>query len=244
MIHRVSSSLAPFKTLDFKPGLNVLIAQKEAGATDKQTRNRAGKTSLIEVIHFLTGSEAGPDSLFRVPELVNETFGMSFDLAGEKVLVERSGRQKSKIRLNGQNGISNSEWVQVLGEKMFGLQEIEQVQGRLPKFRSLFAYFVRRQLGGAFTTPERQTADQQRGDYQLALLFLLGLDWKIASDWQVVRDREKTLTELRKAAGAGAFGSIIGKAADLRTELTVAEARSQRLNLRSPRSGFCLNTEN
>lgn len=229
MIHRVSSSLAPFKTLDFKPGLNVLIAQKEAGATDKQTRNRAGKTSLIEVIHFLTGSEAGPDSLFRVPELVNETFGMSFDLAGEKVLVERSGRQKSKIRLNGQNGISNSEWVQVLGEKMFGLQEIEQVQGRLPKFRSLFAYFVRRQLGGAFTTPERQTADQQRGDYQLALLFLLGLDWKIASDWQVVRDREKTLTELRKAAGAGAFGSIIGKAADLRTELTVAEARSQRL---------------
>jgi uncharacterized protein YydD (DUF2326 family) len=229
MIHRVSSSLASFKTLDFKPGLNVLIAQKEAGATDKQTRNRAGKTSLIEIIHFLTGAEAGPDSLLRVHALVNETFSMAFDLAREKVLIERSGRQKSRIRLNGQNGLSNFDWVQLLGEKMFGLQEIEQVQGRLPKFRSLFAYFVRRQLGGAFTTPERQTADQQKGDYQVALLFLLGLDWKIASDWQVVRDREKTLTELKKAAGAGAFGSIIGKAADLRTELTVAEARLQRL---------------
>ncbi len=229
MIHRVSSSLTSFKTLDFGPGLNVLIAQKEEGATDKQTRNRAGKTSLVEIIHFLTGAEAGPESLLRVPELVNETFGMAFDLAGEKVLVERSGRQKSKIRLNGQDGLSNSDWVQLLGEKMFGLQEIEQVQGRLPKFRTLFAYFVRRQLGGAFTTPEKQTADQQRGDYQVALLFLLGLDWKIASDWQVIRDREKTLTELKKAAGAGAFGSIIGKAADLRTELTVAEARLQKL---------------
>ena len=229
MIHRVSSTLASFKTLELKPGFNVLIAQKEAGATDKQTRNRAGKTSLIEIIHFLTGAEAAPDSLLRVPQLASETFGMAFDLAGERVLVERSCRQKSKVRLNGQDSLSNTEWVQRLGEKMFGLHEIEQGQGRLPKFRSLFAYFVRRQLSEAFTTPERQTADQQKGDYQLALLFLLGLDWKIASDWQGVRDREKTLSELKKAAGTGAFGSIIGKAADLRTELTVAEAKLQTL---------------
>ena len=66
---------------------------------------------------------------------------------------------------------------------------------------------------------------QQAGDYQVALLYLLGLDWQIASEWQKVRDREKTLTELKKAAGAGAFGSIIGKASDLRTQVTVAEAR-------------------
>ncbi len=54
--------------------------------------------------------------------------------------------------------------------------------------------------------------------------------WKIASDWQQVRDRERTLGELKKAAGSGAFGSIIGKAADLRTELTIAEARLMELN--------------
>jgi hypothetical protein len=65
---------------------------------------------------------------------------------------------------------------------------------------------------------------QQTGDFQIALLFLFGLDWKIASDWQQVRDREKSLKELKKAAGAGAFGSVIGRAADLRTQLTVAAA--------------------
>ncbi len=70
---------------------------------------------------------------------------------------------------------------------------------------------------------------QQAGDYQVALLFMLGLDWKIASDWQQVRDREKTLGELKKAAGTGAFGSIIGKAADLRTQLTVAEDQLNKL---------------
>jgi uncharacterized protein YydD (DUF2326 family) len=230
MIQNIFSSLASFKALEFKSGLNVLVAQKEVGATDKQTRNRAGKTSLVETIHFLTGSNAEKGSLFRSTALVEESFGMTFDLGGQSVTTERSGKHKAKINVEGadflkdKTHLSNSEWVELLGEKMFGLHAIPEGNGRAPTFRSLFAYFVRRQLSGAFTTPEKQATMQQAGDYQVALLFLLGLDWKIASDWQKVRDREKTLAELKKAAGAGAFGSIIGKASDLRTEVTVAEA--------------------
>ncbi len=72
---------------------------------------------------------------------------------------------------------------------------------------------------------------QQAGDFQVALMFLLGMDWKIASDWQQVRDREKTLKELKKAASAGAFGSFIGKASNLRTQLTVAEAHLSTLKV-------------
>jgi uncharacterized protein YydD (DUF2326 family) len=237
MIHRIFSSLSSFKELEFKPGLNVLIAQKESGASAKQTRNRAGKTSLIEIIHFLTGSDAGKESEFRKNELANETFGMEFNLGGERTVAERSGKEKSKIHveggsfLKGKSRLSNSEWVEVLGEKVFGLNTSSEREGRVPTFRSLFAYFVRRQLSGAFTTPEKQATMQQAGDYQVALLFMLGLDWKIASDWQKVRDREKTIAELKKAVGAGAFGSIIGKAADLRTQLTVAEARLNNLKV-------------
>jgi uncharacterized protein YydD (DUF2326 family) len=231
MIYRIYSKLSSFKALDFKPGLNVLIAQKEVGASDKQTRNRAGKTSLIEIVHFLAGADAKKDSPFRSEALINASFGMAFDLVGEQLRVERSGHLKSRIHvegvssLNRRTDLSNSEWVKLLGDKMFGLHEVPENDGRIPTFRSLFAYFVRRQLSGAFTTPEKQATMQQAGDYQVALLFLLGLDWRIASDWQKVRDREKTLVELKKAAGAGAFGSIVGKASDLRTELTVAEAR-------------------
>lgn len=230
MIQNIFSSLASFKALEFKPGLNVLVAQKEVGATDKQTRNRAGKTSLVETIHFLTGSNAEKGSLFRSTALEEESFGITFDLGGQSVTTERSGKQKAKINvegadfLKGKTHLSNSEWVELLGEKMFGLHALPEGDGRAPTFRSLFAYFVRRQLSGAFTTPEKQATMQQAGDYQVALLFLLGLDWKIASDWQKVRDREKTLAELKRAAGAGAFGSIIGKASDLRTQVTVAEA--------------------
>jgi uncharacterized protein YydD (DUF2326 family) len=70
---------------------------------------------------------------------------------------------------------------------------------------------------------------QQPGDYQMVLMYLLGLDWNIARDWQVVRKREKTLKELKKAVADGALGQFIETAAELRTKLTVAESRLTKL---------------
>lgn len=234
MIHHLFSTLPTFKNLgDLKLGLNVLLAQKTEGASSKQTRNRAGKTSFVETVHFLTGSEAGPDSIFRTPELAEYTFGMDFDLKNARTVVERSGSAKAKIYVTtppaAKHKLSATDWVTFLGEEMFGLSSLEAAGSKPPSFRSLFAYFVRRQMSGAFTTPEKQATMQGTGDMQMALMFLLGLDWQIARDWQAVRDREKTLDELKKAAGTGAFGSIIGKAADLRTQLTLQEARLKKL---------------
>lgn len=235
MIHHIFSTLPSFKNLgDLKLGLNVLLAQKTEGATTKQTRNRAGKTSFVELVHFLLGADAGPESIFRTPELAEHTFGMDFDLKSELAVVERSGSSKAKIFVTAPPAakvkFSATEWCTFLGEQMFGLSSLETAGSKPPSFRSLFAYFVRRQASGAFMTPEKQATMQGTGDMQMALMFLLGLDWQIARDWQAVRDREKTLEELKKAAGNGAFGSIIGKAADLRTELTIQEARLKKLH--------------
>ena len=193
------------------------------------------KTGLIEIVQCLTGADAKPDSPFRTDTLVNESFGMTFELKGEITTAERAGKTLSNIQISGssvignKSAITNSEWQGILGEQMFGLKNVQDHNGRKPTFRSLFAYFVRRQLSGAFTTPEKQATMQQSGDYQVALMYLLGLDWKIASDWQKVRDREKTLKELNKAAKAGDFSSFIGKASDLRTQLTIAKARLDEL---------------
>ncbi|MBF0185946.1 MAG: DUF2326 domain-containing protein [Magnetococcales bacterium] len=235
MIHHISSTLPGFKNLgNFKLGLNVLLAQKTVGATSKQTRNRTGKTSFVELVHFLLGSDAGPDSIFRTPELAEHSFGMGFDLKSECTVIERSGSSKAKIFVTSpttaKGKFSTTEWCRLLGEELFGLSSLETAGSKPPSFRSLFSYFVRRQASGAFMTPEKQATMQSTGDMQMALMFLLGLDWQIARDWQAVRDREKTLEELKKAAVNGAFGSIIGKAADLRTELTIKEACLKKLH--------------
>jgi len=42
MIHRITSSLTSFKSLEFKPRLNVVVADKSEGASERQTRNSSG----------------------------------------------------------------------------------------------------------------------------------------------------------------------------------------------------------
>ena len=226
MIHRIFSSLSTFKNLDFHPGLNVLLAEKSEGASNRQTRNRAGKTSLIEIVHFLTGANIDKKSLFKAEELNEVIFGMDFDLAGQLVNIKRQNKSRVSFVFN-ERALAATNWRKKLGQDMFGLSDNID-EGRTPTFRSMFAYFVRRAKSGAFLSPEKQAAMQGTGDYQMALMYLFGLDWQIARDWQGVRDREKTLDELKKAAKSGAFGNIIGSAAELRTQLTVTEDRLRR----------------
>ena len=249
MIHRIFSNLSSFKELRFRPGLNVLLSDKSPEATDRDTRNRAGKTSLIEIIHFLTGATAEVGSIFRSDALIDFFFGMEFDLGQNRVIVERTGLQYRLVHLSENNGtdwsiqpkineltgkyeLSNLDWRRVLGDIIFDLEHTgsdDQAGKYGPTFRSLFSYFVRRQSANAFVIPTKQSAEQLLWDQQVAISFLLKLDWTIPKQWQLVRDQEKTLRELRKAADDGTFGVMIGKTADLRTKLAVAEEHTRQL---------------
>jgi uncharacterized protein YydD (DUF2326 family) len=228
MIHRIYSSLPKFKTLEFNSGLNVLLAEKTIGVANGLTRNRAGKSSMVETIHFLTGGNVSEKSPYSSRDMAGAMFGMEFDLGGKRVAVEREVKKRAKFKVDGE-AISSEEWRQRLGAAFFGLESDADEDSGEPSFRSMFAYFVRRQASNAFTEPYKQAVMQSTGDYQLALSYMIGLDWQIAREWQSVRAREKTLEELKKAAGAGAFGSIIGTAAELRTQHTIADARMKRL---------------
>lgn len=244
MIRRIYSDLPKFKALDFGPGLNILLADKSPGATDRQTRNRAGKSSLIEIIHFLTGGDAGS---FKKEAILQSTFGMEWDIAGSRVLVERTGNKPNKVfiadgatnnwiytpeveKADEKPSLTNTQWKNVLGQLMFKLDQETQTKSWGPKFRSLFSYFVRSENAGAFRTPVRQSVNQQRGDEQVALTFLIGLDWTIAQELQFVREKERTLREIRRATSQGMLGPIIGTTAELRTVLTVTEEKARVLS--------------
>ena len=234
MIRRIDSSLPTFKKLLLKPGLNVILTKKEADASDKQTRNRAGKSSIIEIVNFVLGAQDEKSSIFRSEALEKESFSLQLEIAGNIFDVNRSGQSAKKINRtvinsNDSHTLSNSEWTTFLGEEMFKLHQLLYTGRHKPTFRSLFSYFARRQLSDAFIFPEKQAIKQQTSDYQIALLFLLGLDWQVASDWQKVRDEEKSLRELKKAAKGDTLGNIVGKVADLRTRLAVEEGRLREL---------------
>lgn len=246
MITRLSSSLNSFKSLEFSPGLNVLLADKSEGATDLQTRNGAGKSSFVETVHFLTGGNAKADSIFRSNALLNESFDIQMDVGGDKITAERSGSAPSKIFLNGpvedwpippkfkeDRGlfeISNTNWCHTLGAKWFGLEAPPDSDTKFqPTFRSLFAYFARRQASDAFQTPTQQAGKQQIWDQQVAISYLLGLDWHVSQDFQGLREKEKLAKSLGKAARSGELGPHFGRAADLRTKVVVASRRVEQI---------------
>ena len=248
MIHGITSDLPTFKSLHFRSGLNILLADKSAGATDRQSRNGAGKSSFVELVHFLFAAKADKDSIFRSQALVSWTFEADVDLGGSRVKVARSGQKPSRIRLQGDTAtwpiqptldkksgdllLSNEQWRQVLGGALFDLPlegEEEERNRFRPTMRSLFCYFARRQAAGGMLSPTRQSNMQQAWDQQVAVSYLLGLDATIPQEFQEVRSQEKAMSELRKAAKEGSLGRYFGTAADLRTRVTIAEARARRM---------------
>lgn len=248
MIHGITSDLPTFKTLKFHAGLNILLAEKSDGATDRQSRNGAGKTSLVELIHFLFGANVGKDSIFRSAALLGYSFDGRVDIGGSTVDVTRSGAKPSRIMIQGDASgwpivpsldaktgdqvISNENWRTLLGALMFGLpadSDGEESVRYRPTFRSLFSYFARRQNSDGFLAPIQASSKQQNWDQQVAVTYMLGLDASIPQQFQEVRTRERAMTELRKAAKGGALGRYFSTAADLRTKMTVAEARARRL---------------
>lgn len=252
MIHKLYSTLPSFKTLTFQPGLNIVVAEKSPGATQQQTRNAAGKTSIIELVRFLTGGDAPPDSLFRKEALVAFRFGMLLDVSGHRVRIERTGSEPSNIAVansgftdwpmpptlddeSGNHSISAENLKANLGQLMFHLREgtTEAWKAKYhPRFRSLLAYFVRDEKSGGFRSHVNTVVNAPRWQGEVNLSYLLGLDWTIAQRWQVVRDRQDELKKLKKAADQGVLGDIVGRSGDIHASAVLAEKRVAALKSR------------
>ncbi|MGO9484207.1 MAG: ABC-three component system protein [Rhodomicrobium sp.] len=250
MILSIESDLPTFKPVVFHEGLNVILADKFSKSNDKKTRNSAGKTSLVEILSFMYGSKAETGTLLRNAALEKYTFRASLQIGTDRVEVSRQGKEASRIwmhqsyaaklalsvktdKKNGQTYISNQQWKEVLGHRLFGfppqLSGTEYSEPYTPGFRSIFGYFVRRDNSGGFISPEKSTSSQSRWDYQENLSYILGLDWRIPFELQRVRERERSLEELKKAAAGGTLGSVIGTVAELRPTLAVAESKAREL---------------
>jgi uncharacterized protein YydD (DUF2326 family) len=239
MLHRLSSDDARFKTLEFRPGLNILVSDTTAGSATTDSRNGAGKTSMVELLHFLLGARADGMTVMN-PRLRSITFTLDLDWPGQPggVRVSRSGANASTVGLEPDitdppddvfhlfpGVISLGDWNQLIEEALYGLHgEHPGVSGR-----TLLSFTMRRITAHAFNEPQRSFSRQPEADATTNLAYLLGLDWQLAGRYRDLAAREATRTQLRKAVNDPIWGKIVGTTADLRAQVTVAEARTASL---------------
>jgi len=237
MIYRISSSLGTFKPVNFHPGLNLVVSEKTVGATSRQTRNSSGKSSLVEIIHFVLGSKKSKDWIFDRESIYEETFSLQFDVGDTRLNASRSGATHTSIEVDGSSHrwpvqpklnddgtttVKISDWWNILGAVWFGINT-DAFGTYSPTYRSILSYFIRRWRSGGFHEPTLHGNKQQPWDQQLNLSYLLGLDWKISHDFREVASAKKSLATLKREAKTGVLGSLVGDTGTLRSRRTVLQ---------------------
>ena len=230
MIHSIESDRPSFSKVCFKPGLNVVLADRTRESTKKDSRNGLGKSTLVEIIHFCLGGHAG--TTLKKDEMMGWGFSISLDVAGRRCRISRSTDDKPVITVegdcsdwpvpprrdpSGRMRLKNQELIQNLGTLMYGL-EPGRGEKYSPSFRSLVSYFVRRdgELGG-YQEPVRQFRQQNTWDYQINTAYLLDLNWKFLARIQELKDRRSFVVKLNNAP-SDVMPHLIGNIGDLESE--------------------------
>jgi len=181
------------------------------------------------------GGECDQKSIFRNSVLKKYRFGLLLDIGQFQVAVERNGEQPNRIFIvkdtiekwpiktktdedTNEVFFSNSQWKAALGEIIFCLSKEILQQRYSPTFRSIFPYFARKNPEG-FIHPYTHFVTSPPWLWQVALTYMLGLDWTITQDWQNVRILEDQIRKLKQQMGEGILAEIIGKTAELRSKL-------------------------
>ncbi|MEU4121095.1 ABC-three component system protein [Streptomyces virginiae] len=243
MLRKISASDVRFKHMEFHPGLNLVVADKTSKSLETDSRNSAGKSSLLELFHFLLGARATGHLAAKQP-LKNVSFSLELDWGDQhpRVTVSRSGAAPDHVILTPdvteQPGdslfespghrieIALAHWNSLIERRFFGLRgESVGVSGR-----SLLSFYIRRISSNAFNEAIRASHSRQSQiDATTNVAYLLGLDFELANKYKDIMQREAARTQLQKAVKDPALGQIVGNTADLRGQMTLARQRIDQL---------------
>lgn len=227
MLHRLSADRAGFKTLNFRPGLNIVLATRaDDGVQDRQntgqlrSRNGAGKSSIIDLVHFLLGGKA--EGALTASALAEWNFKLELDVGTAQLAVTRSVANKKQVFVStneqSPDRMPVAQWCKWLGEAWFNLTE-NRGTGDVT-YRQLISYFARRKRDGGLDNPTRTFRAQSAASSETSLAHLFGLEAELVrrlhqtkSALKQAKDAQSALATLDKSAADGS------KRADLEAQI-------------------------
>ena len=241
MFYRLGSDDERFKTLHFQPGLNLVLAERERRSTDTDSRNGAGKTSMVELLHFLLGATTQRTSVWAHKALTRHTFELLMDWPGRQDLVKirrspanpkvflqpdvtRRSREEQLWADEFAGDVSLKEWQWAIERDLYRVPSPESpVSGR-----TMLSFAIRRGLDGLLS-PTASHARQSAQDAMVNLSHLFGLDVGLAEQYRTLATQDSTRRKLVQATKDPVWGKIVGRSAELRGEIGAVEQRVREL---------------
>ena len=239
MIHSVTANKDTFQTVEFTEGLNLIVAERAARSGTTDSRNGLGKSTLFHIIDFCLGSDAGKYGLLPAEYLEGWEFTIDIDIRSRRVKVTRSIDDSDVIHVEGNiedlpippetitGGVANyslQSWRELLGWAFFAipLAQDEAAVSKMPTFRQLLAFFIRKRYEDPLYPSAAPSVDE------LAISYLLGLNWDYLSRLDPLAKTEKQARTVRSAAKLD-LEKWQKTEASLRRECNVIETEMKRI---------------
>ena len=217
MLYELKSNRSSFKSLKFHKGLNIILADRQAipdgseANSDRRTRNGAGKSSIIDLVHFLLAGK--PEGALKSQALSEWLFELKLDVGSELMTISRSPKSP---KANVQVKVGRSEELldlssvalgNRLGQNWFNLSS--EKQPGAASFRQLISYFARRRRDGGYDDPVRTFRAQPNAVSETNLAVLFGLSSETVRRFHSAKNAlkqnhiaQRALRDIDKAAPA------------------------------------------
>lgn len=224
----LTSSDPRFKTLRFREGLNILVADRTETSEQGDSRNSIGKTSAVKILRYVLGGDL--PSEFKAPELSEHIFTATLSLptiegdGADEVTVARAVSPTTRVRVSGWSATNGAvdlhidEWRELLSREVFRIPE----HASRPTAGQIWGQLIRTYFGNPIKGHQSE-ADWESG---VKIGFMLGLSPEILGKAGEVDRLTKQGKAIRAAVREGAIAHLSLDESALRAQL--ATARRQR----------------
>lgn len=236
-LNSLSASFPGFRSVDFRDGLNIVVADRAKEATKTDSRNGLGKTTVIALIDFCLGANMSD----RLEQMKGNGWYFTLSLTTRSGITLRASRspdasgeihvegnvvaaglvEQKDVAEDGTATVGTRRWTNWLGRECFSRSGMPTDP---PTFRSLIRHLARYR-NDSLIDPFRTLANQGAEAVQAENAYFLNLDWRLAKEWAGLKDRRA-----RVALADDPDNSIDARIAALEPQLVRLQRRTERLS--------------
>lgn len=217
-LESLGSDDSRFKRLDFHDGLNLVLADKTMDSDSTDSRNGAGKSSIVRLLRYLLGGKATPWTNM-LKDYSEEAFWAVFSVDGRSHCVRRTAGSTEMTFDNATMGVT--EWRLCAGTELLGFPK-----GHVkPTSGEIFGQLVRNQFDNPLKIDPHEK-DQASG---ARVGFYLGVSEEALAKAAQASSFEANKKALSKAVRDGTIGGLGPDKAECRAELIALERDRSKL---------------